>query len=197
LSSWFKDYLYIPLGGSKVSKLRWLLNIFIVFLVSGLWHGAGWTFVCWGGLHGLYLILGHIMKSSREKCSSFFCLHKFPFLLKFFRVFITFNLVSFAWIFFRANSLADAFYVITHLFSGLSFSISELLVGTITIPYLIIAFLSIFFMEFIHLIQRRVHIRQFLDDKPLIIRWSIYCILIFAILIFGVYEEIPFIYFQF
>lgn len=107
LSTWFRDYLYIPLGGNRVSKPRWYMNLMVVFLVSGFWHGAKWTFVAWGLIHGIYLVTALLTESFRAK------LPRPPALLS---IFITFNLVSFAWIFFRANSMADSLYIVTHLF---------------------------------------------------------------------------------
>ncbi|MDD3412747.1 MAG: MBOAT family protein [Lachnospiraceae bacterium] len=103
LSSWFKDYVYIPLGGNRVKKSRARLNIMLTFLASGLWHGANWTFLIWGGLHGIYQVIENL----------------FPRKKGFMRGLLTFALVCFAWIFFRANTVSDAFYVVTHLHRGL------------------------------------------------------------------------------
>lgn len=107
LSTWFRDYLYIPLGGSRVSLSRNLLNLMIVFTVSGLWHGAKWTFVIWGALHGL-VIVAEVLLNNRQKQPL-----KIPAV---FKMALTFSIVTFAWIFFRANSLDDATYIISHLF---------------------------------------------------------------------------------
>lgn len=118
LSSWFKDYLYIPLGGNRCSKARHLMNVMIVFLVSGLWHGASWTFVIWGAIHGIYQVVGSLTIKGRdaliEKCGfkpSSSC-------IVILRRVLTFILVSFAWLFFRANSMADAVTLLGRLFSG-------------------------------------------------------------------------------
>ena len=112
LSTWFRDYLYIPLGGSRCSRIKKYRNIFITFLVSGLWHGANWTFVVWGGLHGLFQIIGDIKDSiiPIKKYSIF----------KPFRIIITFILVLFAWIFFRSNTIEDSFYIVSNLFSDIT-----------------------------------------------------------------------------
>lgn len=116
LSSWFGDYLYIPLGGNRVAVTRWVLNITLVFVVSGLWHGANWTFVLWGALHASFYLVEYIgnqllklIKVEKIKQTFFFALIKVP---------ITFVMVSFAWIFFRANSLADAGYIVNAIFSS-------------------------------------------------------------------------------
>jgi D-alanyl-lipoteichoic acid acyltransferase DltB (MBOAT superfamily) len=118
LSTWFRDYLYIPLGGNRVGKWRWYYNIFIVFLVSGLWHGANWTFIIWGCLHGFYQVFGQITANLRNKVVDVIGLAKLGPFYEFIQTATTFGLVSFAWIFFRAASLADAYYISTHMFSG-------------------------------------------------------------------------------
>lgn len=125
LSTWFRDYLYITLGGNKTTKSKWLSNLMIVFLISGLWHGANWTFMIWGFLHGAYLIFSELTKSYRTGIMRFFFIKQDSGIDKFLNVFITFNLVAFAWIFFRANNTQDAFLVINKIassFSGMSLS---------------------------------------------------------------------------
>jgi alginate O-acetyltransferase complex protein AlgI len=112
LSTWFKDYLYIPLGGNRVSKAMWYRNLLIVFLVSGLWHGAKWTFVLWGALHGLYLVIGLLTKNMRGKIESVLIPVKWKMASVFFNQLIVFSLVSFAWIFFRAPNFSTAIKVI-------------------------------------------------------------------------------------
>ena len=107
LSTWFRDYLYIPLGGNRCSSARYLTNIFIVFLVSGLWHGAEWTFVIWGALHGLYQIIGFLTQNTREKIYDRLRVNKDSKVVALWKTFCTFSLVLFAWIFFRANNLSE------------------------------------------------------------------------------------------
>ncbi|MBQ7387416.1 MAG: MBOAT family protein [Clostridia bacterium] len=118
LSSWFKDYLYIPLGGNRCARWRHLLNIMIVFLVSGLWHGASWTFVIWGGLHGIYQVIGSLTIKPRNALLSRIGLSERSRGVIWLRRIITFILVGFAWIFFRANSLSDAWLLISRLFGS-------------------------------------------------------------------------------
>ncbi len=202
LSTWFKDYLYISLGGNRVGKWRWYYNLFIVFLISGFWHGANWTFLIWGGLHGFYLIFAIITKDIEKKIIQTIKLDKVPTLLKYLRVFITFCLVCFSWIFFRANSVFDAFYIISHLFSGWNNILSSAGLETILSLGLdsyefVIAVLSIIFMESVHLIQRHYSVRKMLSNKPIYLRWSIYYAMIFGIILFGKFNEQQFIYFQF
>lgn len=202
LSTWFRDYLYIPLGGNRVSKPRYYFNLFITFLISGLWHGASWNFVIWGGLHGFYLVFADMTKEFRDKTRD-----KIGFtsksVLKYYRVFIVFVLVNFAWIFFRANTFSDAVYVIQNLFSGyrklLSFDGIYEIVESLGLSKikLIITVFSIAILEIFHLMQRHGSIRHMLRQKPIWLRWGIYYILIFWILLFGEYGQPEFIYFQF
>lgn len=118
LSTWFRDYLYIPLGGNRVSKPRWMFNIFVTFLVSGLWHGANWTYIIWGALHGTYFVLSALTESARARLASLLGLGGWPRLRAALSTLTTFALVSFAWIFFRAASLSDALYISGHLATG-------------------------------------------------------------------------------
>lgn len=196
LSSWFKDYLYIPLGGNRVKKSRWLVNLFIVFLVSGFWHGAGWNFIIWGSLHGFYLVFSILTENFRNSFVDFIKLTKFPKLHKAIKILITFNLVSFSWIFFRANSLSDAMYIITHLFLGF-LSAYNYLIQISILKDILLGLFAVLFMEIIHIIQEKISITQFINNKHMAIRWAIYFIMMFGILLFGVFEEMPFIYFQF
>lgn len=195
LSSWFKDYLYISLGGNRVSKWRWYYNLLIVFLISGLWHGANWTFVVWGALHGFYFLFSIWTKDLREKLSAFFLLDRFCTIQKYFKVFITFHLVWFSWIFFRANSISDAFLLIQNMFQ---IDFSRLGISVPLGNYeMAIAFLSILFMEFIHIIQKHQGMRNFLSEKPIWFRWSMYYLIVMGIFIFGQFKAREFIYFQF
>jgi D-alanyl-lipoteichoic acid acyltransferase DltB (MBOAT superfamily) len=117
LSTWFRDYFYIPLGGNRVVKWRWYYNLMIVFLVSGLWHGADWTYVIWGGLHGSYLILAIVCAPLTARLSGLLGLDARPKLKHALNVFITVQLVSFAWIFFRADNIHIAERLIHRLYS--------------------------------------------------------------------------------
>ncbi len=116
LSSWFKDYLYFPLGGSRCKRWRHLLNLMIVFLVSGLWHGANWTFVIWGALHGVYQVVGTLTAKPRARLLERVGLKEKSAPVLIIRRISTFILVGFAWIFFRANSIKDAFSLTAGLF---------------------------------------------------------------------------------
>jgi D-alanyl-lipoteichoic acid acyltransferase DltB (MBOAT superfamily) len=125
LSGWFKDYLYIPLGGSRCKKPRHLMNLMIVFLVSGLWHGAAWTYVIWGAIHGIYQVIGNLTIKPRNRLLDKLKIgHKNP-AVSWIRRGINFVLVCFAWLFFRANSVTDAFDLISAvLYSDYSLGIA-------------------------------------------------------------------------
>ncbi len=117
LSSWFRDYLYIPLGGNRVVKWRWYFNLLLVFLVSGLWHGANWTYIIWGSIHGLYLIAALAFAPFWKRLLPGSTNASMAWLKHTANIFITFNLVAVAWVFFRAKNLKDAFLVFKRLCS--------------------------------------------------------------------------------
>ena len=181
LSTWFRDYLYIPLGGNRVSKPKWLFNLFLTFLISGLWHGADWTFIIWGALNGIYLILEVLFKKNNNK--------------SFIHIVITFLLIDFAWIFFRSNSLGDAMLIITKIFTNPG----KLYIGMgadITAPvYAALAILILVLVEF----KREYfdHVFLFSQSNRATIKMAAYAFLVFVIMYLGVFDEGQFIYFQF
>jgi alginate O-acetyltransferase complex protein AlgI len=202
LSTWFRDYLYIPLGGNRVSVPRWYLNLFVVFLLCGLWHGANWTFVIWGGLHGFYLVFSNVTHRAREKVTLRIGLDRTPVLFRSLKVLTTFFLVCFAWIFFRSNSVSDAIYIVSHLLTGwgtvfnmetlrnaLSFGPSRFqwIVGSASIGLVVL----------VHLLQRQGRLIDQLSQKPVWLRWSIYYAMISIFLLCGSFQSKEFIYFQF
>lgn len=209
LSTWFKDYVYIPLGGNRVPKWRQYINLFVTFLVSGLWHGANWTFVIWGGLNGFYVTMENLTASIRHKLEKSFRVKQYRKLYNTLRILFTFILTCFAWIFFRANSLSDAFYIIGHMFTAtgpfftslFSFKLKAFasLFEFTNLPAdeILLSFISIGFMEIVHMMQRHGSIRHMLRDKPVYLRWGLTYVLILYILIFGVFYGTGFIYFQF
>jgi D-alanyl-lipoteichoic acid acyltransferase DltB (MBOAT superfamily) len=200
LSTWFRDYLYIPLGGNRVPKWRWQLNLLIVFLVSGLWHGANWTYVIWGALHGVYLILEiHVQRiwSAIPKK-----IRTIPpaWILRLLQRIVVLGLVGYAWIFFRAESVASAWLISSRLFSGWTVSsLSNLIHSTFTNYELLITFAAIGIMEIVHHFQERGSLRTMLASKPAALRWLLYVGILVCILIFGKIYAAPtdFIYFQF
>ena len=203
LSSWFRDYLYIPLGGSRVRIPRWCFNIAVVFLISGFWHGANWTFVIWGGLHGFYLLFGAATGGVRRKIARRLMLHRIPGLQKTAALLVTFILVTFAWIFFRANNVSDALHIVSRLPVGWNALLSVegmravfLQMGMGRVSF-IIAIMSIFFMELVHYVERHRNMRTMLSDRPAWVRWPFYIILVLAIINLGGMNAVPFIYFAF
>lgn len=193
LSSWFKEYLYFPLGGSRKGFWRTQLNLIIVFLVSGLWHGAAWTFVAWGALHGIYQIIENLIQRKRKEKPSA------SFIKNLICIGGTFCLVDFAWIFFRANSLKDALKVIGNLFDfGMPISGELLGFGMVEAIILAVACLAVFLLE---AFSEKWNLLDFLYKRNIAVRYVFYYILIFAIIIFGVYgpgfDAQEFIYFQF
>lgn len=205
LSSWFRDYLYIPLGGNRVIKWRWYYNLFITFLVSGLWHGANWTFIVWGALHGFYLVFAIVTAKQRDALARAVGLTTHPMLYKWVQVFTVFVLVCFSWIFFRANSISDALYIIKYSFVGLG-NISQVFAG-VNLEHLLfmnqgakvftVSVVAILIMETVHLIQRNGSVSQLIMQKPAVVRWSVYYIALIAVLLFGQFGNQEFIYFQF
>ncbi|PJJ60012.1 MBOAT family O-acyltransferase [Hymenobacter chitinivorans] len=202
LSTWFKDYLYISLGGNRVPLLRACLNTFIVFMVSGLWHGANWTFIVWGALHGLFLVVGRLTKARRiafiERTNLHFLNN--PLL----NTGLTYVLVAFAWIFFRANTLQDAGYVINNLFTTSSAYWKDTVftgLSTVKIFYtrtewlaLLGALILLFAVE---KAQFRLSINNWLVRQSTPVRWAIYQGIVLYIVLLGAFEHVQFIYFQF
>ena len=203
LSTWFRDYLYIPLGGNRVVKWKWYYNLLITFLVSGLWHGANWTFIVWGALHGTYLISAIIIKNPKDKLLNFLRI-KGSKIHHVYQIIFTFTLASFAWIFFRANNITDAIYVSSNLFTdvgdytnlaSMQLKLRGLGVG---MNDLLISFGLIIFMEAFHLYERGGDVWLKLKSKPKWLRWSVYYIIIFGILFLSPHSRSNnFIYFQF
>ncbi len=206
LTSWFRDYLYIPLGGNRVTTTRWYINIMIIFLMSGFWHGSGLTFLIWGCLHGiLYLGNDWLGKLSSPLCER---IKNNPVICQYPCVLLTFSLVTFAWIFFRANSTGQAFYVIRHMFDGIGqflFRIND--IGYITgvlvqlglgrQDYFIVVsgVALIFFTEYLQ--YRKISLVK-IDRYPLYVRWAIYYVLTISIFFFGsINTSQQFIYQQF
>lgn len=200
LSTWFKDYVYVPLGGSKVSKTRWAFNIFATFLISGLWHGANWTFIIWGLLHGSFLVIsGYFNTISNFICNRFLGRIIVMNVSSRTKVIFTFGLVSFAWIFFRADSVSSAFYISSHLFAFDEYLNVTAFKNNIwhlglSKSYYITSVLLIAFMDSIERIGGITHL---FSTKPVLIRWGLYYIIILFTVFFGVFQHSKFIYFQF
>lgn len=190
LSTWFRDYLYIPLGGNRTSMQRWLLNLFIVFLVSGFWHGANWTFIAWGAIHG-GLIVFTILIGRIPQLKSFT-------LPKLLTILLTFHSVVLAWVFFRAASIGDA---VTFLLRLLDTRIQQLDLALLTSPIgaadFWIAIIAIGVMLIFEYFLGQENPASFIGKQPTWLRWTMYYSALTTIIFFGVFEKSPFIYFQF
>jgi len=200
LSTWFRDYLYIPLGGNRVATWRWQANLMITFLVSGLWHGANWTFVAWGALHGFYLVFGIWTEHARAWLRRASGITHVPALHGAFCVVATFVLTTFAWIFFRAATIQDAGYVISHLFVGLSFSrdaVESLFDLGLDRTEFTIAIVGICVLELLQFVHAGGSVRARLARQPVVVRWAAYYALVATICLFAILTQQEFIYFQF
>ncbi len=216
LTSWFRDYLYIPLGGNRKGTFRKYLNTAIVFVVSGLWHGARLNFVAWGIIHAVFQVASLLTEKKRKNLRDRFVPRKLVGIYKFLRILMTFGLTTFAWIFFRANNLTDAFNVIrimltqTPVFGVISnmtqpydlITIYETYfpVAVFTIREVVLVAICIVVMFAVEYIRIHGGVANRFERLPFFIRWPILYIFMFLIIIFGVYGGNAiqqFIYFQF
>lgn len=184
LSTWFRDYVYIQLGGNRVkTKSRFIFNIMFVFVLSGFWHGAGWNFIIWGALHGIYYLT--------EKYFPIKIAQNHKPIVAFLKIVFVFTLVNFAWIFFRSESVMNALTMVQNSFdfgnSSLNFDRTLLLKNFILIGILLI----------VNLIERKKDIVTYVSEKSLIARWSIYYATVLIIILFGNFGIKEFIYFSF
>jgi D-alanyl-lipoteichoic acid acyltransferase DltB (MBOAT superfamily) len=182
LSTWFRDYVYIPLGGNRQHHYR---NLMITSLLSGLWHGANWTFITWGGLHGLYLIIGNMTKTVQSRIKVNQIIH----------IAITYMLILFAWIFFRANSISDALLIIQKL-PAISLQYDSINVLSDAFGLELMCTL-LFIVQIIHYIERKEDIMLIIERKPLVLRWAFYSVLLWILFLHGNYSKQEFIYFTF
>lgn len=203
LTSWFRDYLYIPLGGNRKGRIRKYRNIMIVYFVSGIWHGANWTFLAWGGVHGIYQIIADATKHMRRNIIEKLHIKTDVFSWRFLQAASTFLLVDFAWIFFRADSIADALGIIRNMFVWNPWILSDGTLYTFGFDYkdFDIAFIGILLLGVADTFRGNRKIRLWLGQQNIVFRWTIYLGVIFWIMIFGVYgatyDASSFIYFQF
>ena len=187
LSTWFRDYVYIPLGGNRVSQSRHFFNLFLVFMLSGLWHGANWTFVIWGSLNGIYLIIESLFHQKKKERSL-----RASRVKRLAGIAFTFILITFSWIFFRASSLGDALTIIKKI-------------GTTTggKPFLswgnlAYSFFALFILLLVETGCEKHHGKFYLaEHNKAWVRFSWYLALILMILLLGVFDGGQFIYFQF
>lgn len=187
LSTWFRDYLYIPLGGNRCSKTRNKINLMITFLLSGLWHGADWTFILWGGIHGGAQVIENSILRKRA--------NKIPSYMK--RVLI-FIFCSFAWVFFRAENIREAIFIIIRLLSFLSIPDSFIhsnigMSATLLFRLLV----SIFLLAVYDFISMKIDVIDWVSSRNVVVRWCVYFALVFYTVCNMPLEKSAFIYFQF
>ena len=205
LSSWFRDYLYIPLGGNRKGKLRKYINIMIVFLVSGLWHGAQWSYVIWGGLNGIFQIIGDRLKGVRDWLVKKLHLNRETASHKIYKIITTFILIDFTWIFFRASSATVALKMVKSIFTTYNpwilfdGSLFELGLGRKEFQFMILSIIILLIADFIK--WKGHSVREWVYKQERWFRWAFYIVAILVVLVFGVwgpaFDESSFIYFQF
>jgi D-alanyl-lipoteichoic acid acyltransferase DltB (MBOAT superfamily) len=205
LSTWFRDYLYISLGGNRVAVPRMYFNLFFVFLVSGFWHGANWTFIVWGALHGFYLVFALFTKDIRHQIVHKTGIANIKWLNNTLDVSITFVLVVLAWVFFRANTVRDAFFIVKKIIMAVPREMQEVIktghIAFLRLPGLLNIVLPCFglilLLELAHIVQLKSKIVENFAKLPMPARWAVYYAGVLSIIYWGVFEERQFIYFQF
>lgn len=192
LSTWFRDYVYIPLGGNRVTKIRNYLNVIITFLVSGLWHGASWNFVVWGGIHGLAQVCENVFSIKKADGKGF---------IVFLRRIVVFTFVLFSWIFFRVENIHQGLYAASSMLEGLSHPITYLRDGFTAIgldggfiPYLALYFVPLGVFDFISL---KKDVISWIGAKGVVVRHGYAMIVILLLLFYAYVGQSTFVYFQF
>lgn len=186
LTTWFRDYIYFPLGGSRCSKHRWIINTMIVFTVSGLWHGAAYTFLIWGALHGICMVVERLLYGDKIKSIS----DKLSF-ANVLRWLLTFSILNFTWIFFRVDGIGNVFTVLNKIFT----EPGQLFLDPDTMFYALFFFVIVFANDYME--ERHSLKIKLLNNKSSIVRWATCLALASMILLFGVLDGGSFIYFQF
>lgn len=203
LNTWFRDYVYFPMGGSYCNKFRWCINILVVFLLSGIWHGAAWTFIFWGLLHGIYRIIGTLTEPLKLKLYEKKNINRDSLGFKILRISITYILVTFAWIAFRSNSTSDMLIAYKNLFTDWGFNkeyfntfknVLNMNIGMVI--YILLAIIGLKFIDYIKVTYDENKI------TPYVLRKCLYTILILVVIGCFIYQkssdiESAFIYFQF
>jgi D-alanyl-lipoteichoic acid acyltransferase DltB (MBOAT superfamily) len=203
LMGWFKDYVYIPLGGSRVSSGRRYANILAVFAISGLWHGAGMTFVIWGLLNGVYQIIGELLMPLRQRVLAAVRIAQDGRVHRVLQTVTTFVLVTIGWVFFRAGSLADALYIVPRMFVPTTAFLKNLRAFEIglepaEVALTAVAAATVFAVEYL---AARIDLPTLVYRQPVALRWAFYQLSTLAVVILGSYgpslKSADFVYFKF
>ena len=205
LAGWFRDYLYIPLGGNRKGRIRKYMNIMAVFLVSGIWHGNGWKYLIWGGLNGFYQVAGEVLMPVRKKAANICRLERISGIHRILQVVVTFVLVDFAWLFFRADSTGRALRMIKGMIT--EFDMSVLWDGSLygfglgrtEFGFMLLMILALAAVDLLH--YRRRYVLDMMKEWHWTVRTCMCACMLMAVIIFGVYgvnyDVGTFIYFAF
>lgn len=205
LNKWFTDYLYIPLGGNRKGRARKYFNEFVVFFLSGLWHGASFSFIAWGILNWLYQVIGELTNGARKKMRSILNIEENDFGLRLFKTLVTFILIDFAWIFFRAKGLTEAIAVVKSMLSGSNIWVlfdGSLYNCGLDSSNFVILVISITILLTVDILNKMgIKVRLFFMSQGYWFRCAFVTAVVLFIVVFGiygpVYDETGFIYFQF
>lgn len=205
LSTWFRDYVYFSLGGSKVSKLLWARNVIVTFLLSGLWHGANWTYIVWGLINGVYLVIEQLSEKIAVKMLNILNITQNTYMSKvysFLKTLFVFLCVSLAFIFFRAENVEKAWWMLEHIFSFSSsqydgYSLLRAMTSVVGNVSFLVTILAIVVLEIVQYFQAKKETFFIFDARPRYVRYVWYAVLTWSILLFGYFEAQTFIYFQF
>lgn len=203
LSKWFTQYVYFPLGGNRVGKFRANFNLMFVMLLSGFWHGANWTFIIWGCMHGFFLIFANYTSGIRGQINDFIGISRLPTLNRLWQQLVTFSLVTFSRIFFRSNTVGDALIMIKKL-PGIPLEILKVFkthkIAFLHMPSLTQIGMSIAVIVFLiisGILEVNYNFSKKFKNMPALVRWSVYFSTLVVLFYFGVFDRHRFIYFQF
>jgi D-alanyl-lipoteichoic acid acyltransferase DltB (MBOAT superfamily) len=188
LAGWFRDYVYIPLGGSRTSRLRHALNLLVVFLLSGAWHGANWTFVIWGGLNGVYVAASTVLRRPQAVSRGV--------ATRAMRAVVTFHAVLLTWVFFRAASLADAAAIFERTARAVP-QLPRLLWVRLQDPAILLGIATIAVLVIVEIVDEGRPMWDRLRERPIALRWAVYYAILAALLVLGTWNLRQFVYMQF
>lgn len=203
LMDWLREYVYIPLGGNRKGAFRRDLNVMAVFLISGLWHGAGLTYLVWGLLNGAYMIIGEKTAAGRQRLLSRMGVDQSTLGHRALQITATFGLVTFAWVFFRANTMSEALYIVQRMFvpTVWIFFDGTMLQQGLSFSELMITLLSVAVVWALDWASLRTDVLSLFLQQPVVVRWTLYYSLILVVAVFGyyggAYDAAHFVYFKF